>query len=119
MAAPDFLHLRVHSEYSVVDSIVRIDALVAAAQADRQPAVAITDLGNLFGWIKFYKAARAGGLQPILGVDVWVTNDADRDKAHRLLLIARNEAGYRRLCDLLSRAWLEGYCDHGTLAGAR
>ena len=107
MAAPDFLHLRVHSEYSVVDSIVRIDALVAAAQADRQPAVAITDLGNLFGWIKFYKAARAGGLQPILGVDVWVTNDADRDKAHRLLLIARNEAGYRRLCDLLSRAWLE------------
>ena len=107
MADPDFLHLRVHSEYSVVDSIVRIDSLVAAAKADRQPAVAITDLGNVFGWIKFYKAARAAGVQPILGADVWITNEADRDKAHRLLLIVSSQAGYLRLCELLSRAWLE------------
>ncbi len=107
MADPAFIHLRVHSEYSVVDSIVRIDALVAAARADAQPAVALTDLGNLFGWIKFYKAARSAGVQPIVGADVWVSNELDRDKAHRLLLIARNQQGYLRLCALLSRAWLE------------
>ena len=90
MADPAFIHLRVHSEYSVVDSIVRIDALVAAARADAQPAVALTDLGNLFGWIKFYKAARSAGVQPIVGADVWVSNELDRDKAHRLLLIAQS-----------------------------
>ena len=64
MSDPAFVHLRVHSEYSVSDSIVRIDALVDAAAADRQPAVAITDLSNLFGWIKLYKAARAVGVKP-------------------------------------------------------
>ncbi|MEN9315202.1 MAG: hypothetical protein RIS35_1595, partial [Pseudomonadota bacterium] len=106
MQQPKFVHLRVHTEYSISDSIVRIDALVAAAAADDQPAVAITDLGNLFGWIKFYKAARGKGLKPLCGVDVWLTNDADRDRPHRMLLLARNADGYLRLCDLLSRAWL-------------
>ncbi|NDH35168.1 MAG: PHP domain-containing protein, partial [Betaproteobacteria bacterium] len=63
MDAPGFVHLRVHTEYSISDSIVRIDALVEAALADQQPAVAVTDLGNLFAWVKFYKAARARGIQ--------------------------------------------------------
>ena len=107
MREPDYVHLRVHTEYSVADSIVRVDALVAAAALDRQPAVAITDAANLFGWIKFYKAARARGIKPLLGVDAWLTNDADRDRPFRVLLLARNEQGYRSLCDLLSRAWLE------------
>ena len=104
---PRFVHLRVHSEYSIVDSIVRIDGLAEAAAADAQPAAALTDLGNLFGWIKFYKAARAEGVKPICGVDVWITNDDDRDKPHRLLLLARDRAGYLRLCELLTRAWLD------------
>ena len=107
MSDPRFVHLRVHTEYSISDSIVRIDALVAAASADRQPALAMTDLGNLYGWIKFYRAARAAGLKPICGVDVWITHEAERDRPHRMLLLARNEAGYLRLCKLLSRAWLE------------
>ncbi len=107
MLEPDFVHLRVHSEYSISDSIVRIDDLVAAALGDRQPAVAITDLANVFGWIKFYKAARAKGLKPILGCDTWISNEADRDRPFRVLLLVRNAAGYRRLCELLSRAWLE------------
>jgi DNA polymerase-3 subunit alpha len=107
MPTPAFVHLRVHSEYSISDSIVRIDSLVAAACADGQPAVALTDLANLFGWVKFYKAARAKGVKPILGVDAWLTNDADRDRPHRVLLLARNEQGYLSLCRLLSRAWLE------------
>ena len=84
MRQPDFVHLRVHTEYSVGDSTVRIDALVDAAAADAQPAVAITDLANLFGWIKFYKAARAKGLKPVLGADCWLANDADRDRPFRL-----------------------------------
>ena len=106
-ADPGFVHLRVHSEYSIVDSIVRLEALADAAAADGQPAIALTDLANLFGWIKFYKAARARGLKPIVGVDAWFTNDADRDRPWRMLVLARDAEGYRRLCELLSRAWLE------------
>ena len=106
MQTPVFVHLRVHSEYSISDSIVRIDSLVQAALADQQPAVAITDLGNLFGWIKFYRAARAKGIKPLLGADVWLTNEAERDRPFRLLLLASSAQGYLRLCDLLSRAWL-------------
>ncbi len=107
MNAPRFVHLRVHSEYSISDSIVRIDSLVEAARADQQPALAITDLTNLFGWVKFYKAARAAGIKPILGVDAWITNETERDRPHRMLLLARNETGYLKLCALLSRAWIE------------
>jgi DNA polymerase-3 subunit alpha len=107
MPAPRFVHLRVHSEYSVSDSIVRIDALVAAAAKDGQGALALTDSANVFGWVKFYRAARAKGIKPILGVDAWVSNDADRDRPHRLLLLARDRTGYLNLCALLSRAWLE------------
>jgi DNA polymerase-3 subunit alpha len=107
MSTPRFVHLRAHTEYSISDSIVRIDDLVAVARADDQPALAITDLGNLFGWIKFYKAARAAGIKPIAGVDLWVTNEADRDRPSRMLLLVRNAVGYLRLCRLISRAWLE------------
>jgi DNA polymerase-3 subunit alpha len=107
MRQPGFVHLRVHTEYSITDSTVRVDSLVEAAVADAQPAVAITDLANLFGWIKFYKAARGKGVKPVLGADCWLANPADRDRPARLLLLARNPDGYLRLCELLSRAWLE------------
>ncbi|MBX3592072.1 MAG: DNA polymerase III subunit alpha [Burkholderiaceae bacterium] len=107
MSAPRFVHLRVHSEYSVSDSIVRLESLIGAAVADEQPAVAVTDLANLFGWVKFYKAARGRGLKPICGVDAWLTNDTDRDRPLRFLLLARNRSGYLRLCELISRAWIE------------
>lgn len=105
-AAP-FVHLRVHSEFSVVDGIVRIDDLVERAAALCQPAVALTDLGNVFGLIKFYRAARAKGIKPIAGCDVWMTNDVDRDKPFRILLLVADSRGYRTLCELLTRAWLE------------
>ena len=107
MTEPCFVHLRAHTEFSISDSIVRLDALVGAAAADNQPAVAITDLSNVFGWIKFYKAARKRGVKPLLGVDCWLTNSRDRDRAHRILLLVRNQQGYLRLCKLLSRAWIE------------
>ena len=106
MPTPAFVHLRLHSEFSVTDSTVRIDRLIAAAQADGMAALALTDLANLFGMVKFYRAARAAGVKPIIGVDCWITNESDRDKPGRLLLLVRSSAGYLRLCELLSRAWL-------------
>ena len=74
MSAPQFIHLRLHSEFSIADGLVRIDELVKAAATDSQPAVAVTDLSNLFGMVKFYKEARSKGIKPIIGCDVWVSN---------------------------------------------
>ncbi len=106
MAAPRFVHLRMHSEYSVSDGIVRIEEAVARAEADGMPALALTDAANLFGMVRFYRAAREAGVKPLIGADCWVQNDADREKPYRLLLLCASHAGYLRLCELLSRAWL-------------
>jgi DNA polymerase-3 subunit alpha len=106
MTAPTFTHLRVHSEYSIVDGLVRIDDLVAAAVKDQQPALAVTDLANAFALVRFYKAARGKGVKPIVGVDAWITNDENREKPFRLLILAKNKTGYLQLCELLSKAWL-------------
>ncbi|MBI4203607.1 MAG: DNA polymerase III subunit alpha, partial [Betaproteobacteria bacterium] len=105
MPNPSFVHLRLHSEYSIVDGIVRLDAAVAAAAADGMPALALTDLANVFGMVKFYQEARAQGVKAIIGCDVWIANDADRDKPYRLLLLCQSRAGYLRLCELLTRAY--------------
>ena len=104
---PAFVHLRLHSEFTVTDGIVRIDDAVARAAADGMPALAITDLANLFGMVKFYKAARALGVKPVIGCDVWISNEAERDKSSRLLLLCRNRKGFLQLSELLTRAWLE------------
>src|ERR1700675_612144 len=107
MPAPAFVHLRLHSEFSVSDGIVRIDEAVARAAADGMPALAITDLANVFGMVKFYKAARAAGVKPVIGCDIWITNESERDKPSRLLLLCRNREGFHQLSELLTRAWLE------------
>src|SRR5258706_11630991 len=107
MPAPRFVHLRMHSEYSVTDGTVRIDEAVASAKADGMPALALTDAGNVFGMVKFYTAARAAGVKPIVGVDCWIQNDSDREKPFRALLLCASRAGYLRLSELLSRAWLK------------
>jgi DNA polymerase-3 subunit alpha len=107
MAAPRFVHLRLHSEYSVTDGIVRLDAAVERAARDGMPALAVTDAANVFGMVKFYQAARAAGVKPIIGADCWVQGDAVVDKPGRVLLLCASRAGYLRLSDLLSRAWLQ------------
>ena len=99
--------MRLHSECSVVDGLVRIDEAIQAAASDRQGALALTDLDNLFGAVRFYAAARRSGIKPIVGCDVWVTHDVDRDSPFRLLLLVQDRTGYRNLCELLSRAWLQ------------
>src|SRR5713226_2929700 len=107
MPNPAFVHLRLHSEFSITDGIVRIDEAVERAAADGMPALAITDLANVFGMVKFYKAARAAGVKPVIGCDVWITNESERDKPYRLLLLVQSRQGYLRLSELLTRAWLE------------
>jgi DNA polymerase-3 subunit alpha len=111
-----FVHLRMHSEYSVVDGICRLDDAVAAAAADGQQALGLTDLGNTFGFIKFYGAARAQGVKPLLGADLYVTNPLDRDVPYRVLLLVQNDQGYKNLCTLISQAWLtNSYKDRGEI----
>ncbi len=102
-----FVHLRTHSEFSVVDGIARIPDLLRRAVESQQPAMALTDLANFFGLIKFYKSARKNGVKPIAGADLWIENESDRDKPSRALVLVMNNQGYLDLCDLLTRAWLE------------
>jgi len=132
MSQPTFVHLRLHSEYSIVDGMVRLDLEVLVldkngqpvldkdgkqlkkhicppaelARQDGMPALALTDLNNFFGLIKFYQAARATGIKPIIGCDVFISNPAERDKPYRLLLLCQSDAGYLRLCELLTQAYL-------------
>ncbi len=102
---PSFVHLRLHSEYSIVDGITRLDEAVEAAANDGMPALALTDLANVFGMVKFYQEARARGVKPIIGCDVWLENETDRDKPFRLLLLCQTHAGYLRLTEILTRAY--------------
>lgn len=103
-----FVHLRLHSEFSIIDGIVRInDAVQAAAQA-QQPAIALTDLNNAFGAVKFYTAALKAGVQPILGAEVRIQGILPKKPNQplpRMLLLAQNQTGYHNLCCVLSRVW--------------
>jgi len=103
-----FVHLHVHSEYSLADGIVRIEELVARAVELKMPAVAVTDLANLFAVVKFYREALKAGIKPIIGADVWVENSADPHKPFRLVLLCQDLQGYRNLSRLLSRAYIDG-----------
>src|SRR5688500_10324002 len=98
-----FVHLRTHTEYSVVDGTLRIAEAAAAARADGQGALAVTDLNNLFGAVKFYSACRSKGIKPIIGVDVVVepfsTGSGSEKQPGRLLLLVQNQQGYLNLCE--------------------
>ena len=111
-----FVHLRTHSEFSVVDGTLRIDDAVRTARADAQGALALTDLGNLFGAVKFYRACLSRGIKPIIGADLWMepwgheatAPTAAPDPARpvsRLLVLVQDNQGYLGLCRLLARAW--------------
>ncbi|MGM0553668.1 MAG: DNA polymerase III subunit alpha [Pseudomonadota bacterium] len=108
MRDPGFVHLRVHSEYSLIDGLVRLKPLVEQVAEAGMPAVAVTDHCNLFGLVKFYRAAIARGVQPIIGADVLVRNARADASLARMTLLAQNDPGYRNLTRLISRAWQEG-----------
>ena len=107
MTDPRFVHLRLHTEYSVTDGLVRVGEAVKRARDIAMPALGLSDLSNTFGWVKFYRAARGAGIKPVFGCDVWVTNAADRNRPSRLMLLVQHREGYRRLCELLTRAYQE------------
>src|SRR5215469_18565868 len=103
-----FVHLRLHTEYSLIDSVVRVPELIEAVAAAGMPAVAATDQSNLFAMVKFYRAALARGVKPIIGVDLLVRESGERQQPTRLTLFCQSQAGYRNATRLLSRAYLEG-----------
>jgi DNA polymerase III subunit alpha len=102
-----FVHLRLHTEYSLIDSVVRVPELIEAVAAARMPAVAVTDQCNLFAMVKFYRAALERGVQPIIGVDLQLREE-EKSGASRLTLLCQDDTGYRNLARLVSRAYLEG-----------
>jgi DNA polymerase-3 subunit alpha len=106
MSSP-FVHLRLHTEYSLVDGLARVKPLVKRVAQLGMPAVAVTDQCNLFALVKFYKAAMAEGVKPIAGADVWVYNESEPAAPHRLTLLAQNREGYKALTELLSRGYQE------------
>src|SRR2546421_11040112 len=118
MQHSDFVHLHVHSEYSLLDGAARLEKLVQKAKDLRFPAIALTDHGNLFGAIDFYLAAQKTGVKPILGCELYVAPGSRKDRgsqdggyegANHLTVLVRNRTGYKNLVKLVSRAFLEGF----------
>jgi DNA polymerase-3 subunit alpha len=104
----DFVHLRLHTEYSLIDSVVRVPELIDAVAAAGMRAVGVSDQNNLFAMVKFYKAALARGVKPVIGVDLLVREPGERQQPSRLTLFCQSQAGYMNVTRLVSRAYLEG-----------
>jgi DNA polymerase-3 subunit alpha len=107
MSTP-FVHLHLHTEYSLIDGTVRIRQLIDKARELGMPAVAVTDQHNMFALVKFYQAAEAAGIKPIVGADVLLRSPDERDQVSRLVLLCQDRRGYLNLCELLSKGYLEG-----------
>src|SRR6188474_1730997 len=110
-----FVHLHLHTEYSLVDSVVRITSeggdapgLMDAVAAAGMPSVALTDQSNLFAMVKFYKAAQSAGVKPIIGVDLRIHEVGDRVEPSSLVLLCQSPLGYNNLSKLVSKSYLEG-----------
>lgn len=111
-----FTHLHLHTEFSLLDGACRLDALCAAAKALGQTSLAITDHGNMFGAVDFYKSAKAHGIKPIIGCEVYVAERGLEDKVHgldstryHLVLLCKNEIGYKNLIYMVSKSWVDGF----------
>ncbi|MBN2655253.1 MAG: DNA polymerase III subunit alpha [Nitrospirae bacterium] len=122
MQHSDFVPLHLHTEYSLLDGAIKIDELLAQAEAFKMPAVAITDHGNLFGAVKFYKKAMKAGIKPIIGCEVYIAPNSRHDRqktsidnslseeaSFHLILLARDSEGYRNLTKLVTQAYTEGF----------
>ena len=104
---PKFIHLRCHSEYSVTDGIVKIDEYLNQALETGMPAVGLTDLSNVFGAVKFYKKAIDKKIKPLIGCDVWLQNEKNREQPYRILILCQSQAGYLNLSRIISKSFLE------------
>jgi len=103
-----FVHLRLHTEYSLVDGIVRVPELMDATAAAGMPAVALTDHANLFAMVKFHREAQLRGVKPVIGADLWISDGSERGEPALLALLACDAAGFHNLTRLVSRTYLEG-----------
>src|SRR5262245_8870442 len=113
---PRFIHLHTHSHYSLLAALPKVEDLVKAAKADGAPALALTDNGNLYGAIEFYKECKKAGVKPIIGVDFYVSPRSRTEKQSgidsrrtRLILLAKNYEGYKNLIHLVTKGYLEGF----------
>jgi len=111
MSSP-FIHLRVHSDFSMMDGLNKVKPILGKVAALEMPAVAITDQMNMCGLVKFYSEAHNLGIKPIIGTDFWVTNEAFGDEPFRLTLLAMNNEGYKNITILISKAYLRGHLAH-------
>ncbi|WP_333606528.1 DNA polymerase III subunit alpha [Arsukibacterium sp.] len=111
MAEPAFVHLRVHSDFSMIDGVAKIKPIVKAAAAAGMPALALTDQMNLCGLVRFYSTAHDAGIKPLVGADCWVRHPLFPNEASRLLLLCIDNTGYQNLTMLLSKAYLRGHVD--------
>src|SRR5882672_5932453 len=119
MSHPDFVHLHLHTEYSLLDAAARLDKLVDRAHELKFSSMALTDHGVLYGAVDFYQAARERGIKPIIGCEVYVapgsrhekktSGGGGRDVYHHLVLLAQDQTGYQNLIRLVTAAHLEGY----------
>ena len=104
---PQFIHLRMHSEYSVTDSTVRLDSAIKKVKEQGVGALGLTDLNNIFGGLIFYTHARKAGVKAIMGCDLIIENESDREKPYRMAVLCQNHDGYKNLCEIQTHAWLK------------
>lgn len=107
LMTPQFIHLRMHSEYSVTDSTVRLDSAIKKVKEQGVGALGLTDLNNIFGGLIFYTHARKAGVKAIMGCDLIIENESDREKPYRMAVLCQNHDGYKNLCEIQTHAWLK------------
>jgi len=109
----NFIHLNLHSQYSIVDSTIRIPQLMKECVKNDMPAITLTDQNNVFGMVKFYRKALEYGIKPIIGADIFLADEDDETRYDRLILLCADNNGYQNLTQLITRAWLDGQKRHG------
>ncbi len=112
MSDPRFIHLRVHSDFSMVDGLGKVPPLVKKVAELGMPAMALTDFTNLCGLVKFYNTAQGCGVKPVIGADFKMQSDAFGDDLCQLTVLAANNTGYKNLTLLISKAYLRGHVQH-------
>lgn len=103
-----FVHLHIHSEYSVIDGLIRIDELIETTAKQNCKAVALTDQSNLFAMVKFYQTALQQGVKPIIGAEIWLENEVEKNNPFRMILLCQNKTGFLHLTELVSKSYIEG-----------